>query len=87
MIIDYHKRFVKHYDKLNLKLKQKTDEAIALFQLNPFNPILDNHALANKMHSQRGFSVTGNYRVTFEECDDYKYVLLLDVGTHNQVYY
>lgn len=86
MIIDFHKKFDKHYDKLNAKMRKKVDETIELFKQNPFEPRLGNHALIGDMQGRRAFWVTGNYRVIFREYNDYIIVLMLDVGSHPQVY-
>ncbi len=86
MNLSFHKRFDKRYEKLTTKLQTKVDEAIEHFVIDPFDPSLKNHALTGKMLGKRAFSVTGDYRVVFEEFDHYTLVLLLDVGTHNQVY-
>lgn len=56
------------------------------FERDPFDPILKNHALTGKFLGQRAFSVTGDIRIVFEEYNNYILVLVLDVGTHNQVY-
>lgn len=38
------------------------------------------------MLGKRAISVMGDMRIIFEEFNDYTLVLMLDVGTHNQVY-
>lgn len=38
------------------------------------------------MKGKRAFSVTGDMRIIFEEFDDYVLVIMLDIGTHAQVY-
>lgn len=86
MIVDFHKNFDKRYQKLNLKIQQRVDKALAVFMNNPFEPSLKNHALTGKLKGKRAFSVTADVRVIFEESDHYYLVLILDVGTHNQVY-
>lgn len=42
--------------------------------------------LDTKRRGKRSFSVTGDMRIIFEEHENYTMVLMLDVGTHNQVY-
>lgn len=41
----YHKQFIKAYSKLTEKLKDKTDERLRLFRVDPFAEILNNHGL------------------------------------------
>lgn len=86
MKIKFHKFFEKRYSKLTPKLKLKVNETILKFRNNPFDPVLGNHPLKGVMLGKRGISVTGNYRIIFEEYEDYTLVLILDVGTHPQVY-
>jgi len=86
MNIRFHKKFKKRYSNLPAKLQLKVDEAIFEFVENPLNPILKNHKLSGRMKDIRAFSVTGDIRVIFREWEDYTEVLMLDVGTHNQVY-
>ena len=46
MDIQYKKKFVKNFDKLPSKLQGKTISNIKIFQKNPFDRTLDNHALS-----------------------------------------
>ncbi|MFA5843019.1 MAG: type II toxin-antitoxin system YafQ family toxin [Candidatus Gracilibacteria bacterium] len=86
MKILFHKTFDKRYRKLNLKLKQKVDATLLIFMTNPFDPVLKNHPLKGSLQGKKSFSVTSDVRVIFEEHEKYTVVLMLDVGTHNQVY-
>lgn len=86
MIIDFHNNFHKRYRKLNQKIQIKVDDAIKKFRLDPLNPALRNHALTGRMFGKRAFWVTGNVRIIFEEHNHYVFVIILDVGTHNQIY-
>lgn len=86
MKIQYHRNFEKSFKKLNLKLKEKTIATIRKFTKNPFDASLRNHALQGKLEGKRAFSVTGDVRIIFEECDGYVLVIMLDVGTHSQLY-
>lgn len=86
MQINYAKSFQQAFLKLDKKRREKVLEAIQVFQTDPFDPILRNHLLKGSMQGKRSFSVTGDVRILFEEYKDYTLVLMLDVGTHNQVY-
>ncbi|MFA5996016.1 MAG: hypothetical protein WCW27_04970 [Patescibacteria group bacterium] len=86
MNIQYHKHFEKRFAKLSPKLKQKVISAIKKFSTNPHDVRLHNHVLVGRLAGLRAFSVTGYIRVVFEEHDNYILVIILDVGTHNQVY-
>ncbi len=86
MKIDYHKNFQKAFKKLDKKLQNKVIEAISIFQVDARHPSLKNHRLKGRMNGKSAISVTGDLRIVFREFEDYTLVLMLDVGTHNQVY-
>lgn len=86
MIIEFHKIFDKKYQRLNKKIQKKIDNALAKFIKNPLDQSLKNHALKGRLKGRRAFGVTGDIRVIFEEYNNYCLVMMLDVGTHNQVY-
>lgn len=86
MEIRRHSNFKKRYGKLSKTLKEKVNLSIQRFFKNPRDPILKNHALSGVMAGKRAISVTGDVRIIFEEHDNYVLVMMLDVGTHNQVY-
>lgn len=86
MILKFHKNFEKRYKKLDGKVQVKVDGAIEKFVKNPHDPILRNHGLKGLLEGKRAFWVAGDLRVIFEEFDNYVLVVMLDVGTHNQVY-
>lgn len=86
MKVVFQKSFRKRLEKLQPKLREKIGEAIFRFRENPLDPTLRNHPLKGSMHGKRSFSVTGDIRIIFEEYENYTLVLMLDVGTHNQVY-
>ncbi|OGC82080.1 MAG: hypothetical protein A2V81_02930 [Candidatus Abawacabacteria bacterium RBG_16_42_10] len=86
MQIRYHKNFEKHFRLLPEKLKQKTKFIIARFIQEPTHSSLRNHPLTGRLKGKRAISVTGNLRIIFEEYNNYVIVLMLDIGTHNQIY-
>lgn len=86
MQIQYHRQFEKRFAKLQPQIKKKVITAIQQFAKNPFDPKLRNHALTGRLAGLRAISVMGDLRIIFEEHDHYVLVIMLDVGTHNQVY-
>ena len=56
-----------------------------LFLDNPTYPLLNDHALKGDQSGRRSFSITGDIRVIYRKMDE-STVLLLDIGSHNQVY-
>lgn len=86
MILRSHKRFDKQFQQLSPKLQQKVKATLQQFTENPHERRLRNHALRGALEGKRAISVTSNIRILFKEEGTYKYVTILDVGTHNQVY-
>lgn len=86
MDLRYHTNFTKAFLKLSPKMREKIKRTIEIFQDNPHNPELNNHALHGKLKGKRSISAGGNIRIIFVEENNYERVELHDVGTHNQVY-
>lgn len=80
------KAFVKAYAKLPDVQKRAVNEALLLFKESPSDPVLRDHALKGKMKGLRAFSAGYDLRVIYKEEGGFITVILLDVGTHNQVY-
>lgn len=87
MKIDFHPNFRRAYKKRilnNQKLVEKVKERVKIFQENPQNPLLRDHALAGSKFKYRSFSITGDIRIIYEQQDNK--IVFHDIGTHNQVY-
>ncbi len=76
----YRKRIHKH-----LHLKRQFREKMALFLEEPFDSHLRTHKLSGKLKGTWAFSINDDYRVLFEFIDKDK-GLLIDFGTHDEVY-
>lgn len=85
MRIFYHHRFDKHFCKLPVKIQQKIIEKIALFRDDPFNPLLNNHALSGRQEGIRSISITGDFRAIYDPVSASD-ALFIDIGTHSQLY-
>lgn len=86
MEIIYLRRFRKQLAKLQKKQKLAVADAIILFGKNPFDPKLRNHALKGDMIGRRSFSAGFDLRLIFEERNGYAVVIMLEVGSHEDVY-
>jgi len=88
MQVTTHPKFKKHYKKRvypNPKLNKKFKQRFSLFIKNPNHILLKDHQLKGKQSPNRAFSITGDIRVTYHKIDS-NHLILLDIGTHNQVY-
>lgn len=85
--IYFDKVFEKNYQQRILKDKRLHElykKAITLFIEDAAHPDLRVHELKGTMKSKKAFSVDEDCRVIFVEDSDK--ILLLDVGTHQEVY-
>lgn len=87
MKIYFTKDFKRAYRKriqVNENLAKRFESRYDLFENDPTNPILKDHALGRKLQGHRAFSITGDIRVVYYIFEDTAY--FIDIGTHNQVY-
>ena len=85
MKIVFHKSFEKRYRKLPDNIKKKVKERNILFGKDPYNPILNNHALNGKYMGYRSISITGDIRIIYKFLDK-DIVLFSEIGTHSELY-
>lgn len=79
-------RFKKAYKYLSKKQQLQVNKALRLFMQNPKDPSLKNHSLKGAMIGKRSIVAGFDLRIIFKEEDGYLIVILLSVGSHNQVY-
>lgn len=79
------KNYDKSFKKKDEFVQNKAIERIKLFRRDPFNVLLNNHALTGEHKNERSFNVTGDYRIIFYYANE-KSVVLLDIGTHTELY-
>ncbi len=79
-------RFKKNYQTRiqSEQLRLAVAEALRLFVEAPDAPTLRNHMLSGSMHGLAAFSVTDDIRIVYLATK--KCVILLDIGTHQEVY-
>lgn len=80
------KRSYKERIRNNPRLKKKFWDTMEMFSLNPFDSGLRTHKLSGKLNGLWAFSVANDCRVIFKFYDDNESVLLIDIGTHEEVY-
>lgn len=71
--------------KNNEGLKKRFWKVLESFVENPFNPRMRTHKLTGKLEGLWAFSVTYDCRVIFKFLDKSE-VLLIDIGSHDEVY-
>lgn len=86
MEIRHSKSFRKALAKLREWQIDAVEDAVQRFSEDRMNPALHDHALKGKMKGLRAFSAGFDLRVIYREEGGFITVILLDAGTHNQVY-
>lgn len=76
-----HKFFKKHPH-----LKSRFEKIVNDLCRDPFQPYLELHPLGGKLKGCHAFSLTDNYRITLTLMLTDKEIILLDIGSHDEVY-
>jgi addiction module RelE/StbE family toxin len=75
-------RFAKRHPELRAKLATVLRD----LERDPFQPHLKLHNLQGKLAGMQAVSLTYDYRITLTVMVTEKEIILLDVGTHDEVY-
>ena len=84
MKIVLHKSFLKQFRKLPKKLKDQFFDRLEVFEINPFNEVLNNHSLHEPYTDSRSINVTGDIRAIYEQRGSI--ALFTHIGTHSELY-
>jgi len=85
MIVRFHKNFKRRYKKLRKKEQARCDERIELFVRDPFNPLLNNHALSGEYKNYRSINIGGDLRAIYELISQ-DVTFFITLGTHPELY-
>ena len=75
-------KFVKRHPEL----KKKVALILRDLEKDPFQPHLDYHHLGGKQTGVQAVSITDSYRITLTVIITKKEIILLDIGSHDEVY-
>ena len=67
-------------------LKSRFAKVLDDLQKDPFQPYLQLHALSGKLAGSYAVSLTYSYRITLTLMVTEKEIILLDIGSHDEVY-
>ncbi len=84
MQIIFRKSFQKDFAKCAAKIQSQTEERVALFISDRFNPLLNYHALRGDYVNCYSINVTADFRIIFHVDSDTMH--LMRIGTHSQLY-
>ena len=75
-------RFLKKHPELF----PQYEKALKLLEINPFHPSLRLHRLQGPLNELYSVSINISYRVTLELILDEQQIILVDIGSHDEVY-
>ena len=85
MKVRFHKNFEKQYRRLRKNEKNKVQKRLEIFLDNPFDVILNNHALKGKYTDYRSINITGDLRAIYKYINDEECIfVVLDI--HSNLY-
>ncbi len=76
------RKFLKKHPDLQERFAQTVDD----LKQDPFAPHLAYHHLGGKLKGVQAISITDSYRITLTLVISDKEIILLDVGSHDEVY-
>ncbi len=76
------RKFIRKHPDLRERLKKVIDD----LRDDPFQPHLELHALGGKLDGVFATSVSHSYRLTLSLKVTEKEIILLDIGSHDEVY-
>lgn len=76
----------KKFTRRHPELKKKIAAILRDLEKDPFQSHLDYHPLVGKQAGIQAVSITDSYRITLTVMITKKEVILLDIGTHDEVY-
>lgn len=85
MKLTFHLQFQKHCKKLNNKQRLRASKRLHLFLDDPFNPILNNHALKGKYLDYRSINITGDLRAIYKSVSETECIFVA-LDTHSNLY-
>jgi len=85
MEVELSSHFLRKAKKLTPSEQKNLSERIEVFRKDPYSPRLKTHALRGRLKGLYAFSLTYSKRIIFTYVEKNK-ALLLDVGSHGEIY-
>ena len=79
-------RSAEKFARRHRELRQKLADTLRDLERDPFQTHLKLHALGGKLKGVQAVSLTDSYRITLTVVMTNKEIILLDVGSHDEVY-
>lgn len=79
-------RAAKKFTLQHVELRTKLAATLRDLEIDPFQPHLRYHHLTGKLKGVQAVSITHSYRITLTVMITAKEIILLDIGSHDEVY-
>ncbi|EIC30900.1 MULTISPECIES: type II toxin-antitoxin system YafQ family toxin [Methylomicrobium] len=83
---DSYKKRARRFARQHPELKEQYRKTLRLLSQNPFHPSLRLHPLKGKLAALHSVSINLSYRITLEMIITEKEIVLINVGSHDEVY-
>ena len=83
---DYYRRKMFKFFKKHPEYIEKYEHVVDTLSMNPFHPSLRLHALSGDLKGFHAISLTYDYRVILELIIQDQKIILVDIGSHDEVY-
>lgn len=81
-----YKKRARRFAQKHPELKEPYRKVLELLSYNPYHPSLRIHALPGKLAGLHAVSINLSYRITLEILITEKVIILVNVGSHEDVY-
>lgn len=85
MKVRFHKRFIKDYNRLDLKIQRIFEGRLKKFCNNPYQAELSNHPLKGKWQGYRSINISEDFRAVYKETGEEE-IIFITIGSHSQLY-
>ena len=85
MKIYLHKNFLKKYAKLKSAEKKRFRQRRDVFLADPYDPVLNNHALSGKYKGYRSINIAGDLRAVYKLFGKDS-ALFITIDAHSELY-
>ena len=81
----FYRNFERSYIALRPAEKEKCDMRLAVFSIDPFDPMLNNHPLRGTYAGYRSINIAGDLRAIYRQIDPDVYFFVA-IGPHKKLY-
>ncbi len=84
MVIDFHRDFIKDSKRLTTKLKERLTQRLKVFEIDEFDPTLNNHSLRGRYLGYRSINITGDLRAIYKRTGSH--IIFVAIDSHSNLY-